>query len=168
MQSYNIGYWCIFIPHSASDNARSYGLCTSADLPASFGIQGKHYQLLLASAGAVYALVGERKSYHHYYQHYCYSTFNTSWPLVGCTTYGTGSMACTQYTLSLAPTVSITFEESQTGEWFHTVGKLQTLQCVRSCQEEELNRGVECNKQLASCCSLRARASMSDDLRKCS
>ena len=50
-----------------------------------------------------------------------------------------GLVGCTQTTLSLAPTVSV--KESQTGEWSHTATKLQTLQCERKRQEEQLNRG---------------------------
>ena len=69
--------------------------------------------------------------------------------LVGCTTllkwalvlWLVRSTLCHSLRRSASPSMVC-----QTGECGHTAGKLQTLQCERRRQEEQLNRGVECNK----------------------
>ena len=69
--------------------------------------------------------------------------------LVGCTTLLKWALVLWLAHSTLSPVLRRSASrsmESQTGESRHTAGKLQTLQCERRRQEEQLNRGVECNK----------------------
>ena len=67
--------------------------------------------------------------------------------LVGCTTLLKWALVLCLVRSTLSHSLRRSAPPSmvcQTGECRHTAGKLQTLQCERRCQEEQLNRGVEC------------------------